>query len=421
MLDRLAEIQALLPSLALIGALLLAAVIAHFVVRRALIAFIHLLAKRSSVQWDDALKRHKVFHRITHVIPAIVVYRGIATINAFIADNDFDETLINDSVVAAVQNVTMAYVALMVTLAITAALGAGNEIYEQQPIARDRPLKGNVQVAQIAVYIIGAVIVISHLIDRSPIVLLSGFGAMTAVLLLVFKDTILGFVASLQLSANDMVRVGDWIEMPSHGADGDVIEVALHTVKVQNWDKTISTIPTYQLIAESFKNWRGMSDAGGRRIKRSLYIDQRSIGFLSEDDVARLERFALLREHFARKRRELEEAQVLLGQDGAEVVNRRRLTNIGVFRAYVVNYLRTHSKLHPDLTLLVRQLKPGPEGLPIEIYCFTKTTAWVEYEDVQSDIFDHMLAILPEFGLRIFQKPTGADLERLGQAVERRA
>jgi len=415
MLDRLAQIHAWLPSLALIAALLLAAVIAHFVVRRALIAFMQLLARRSSMQWDDALQRNKVFHRITHVIPAIVVYRGIGLVSAA------DDRIVTVGVVTAIQNVTMAYVALMVTLAITAALSAGNEIYEQQPIARDRPLKGIVQVAQIVVYIVGAVIVVSHLIAKSPLVLLSGFGAMTAVLLLVFKDTILGFIASLQLTANDMVRVGDWIEMPSNGADGDVIEVALHTVKVQNWDKTITTIPTYQLIASSFKNWRGMSESGGRRIKRALYIDQASIGFLGDEDVERLAKFALLREHLDAKRRELEEATESLGEDGAEAVNRRRLTNIGVFRAYVASYLKSHARLNPDMTMMVRQLQPGPEGLPVEIYCFTRTTEWLAYEGVQSDIFDHMLAILPEFGLRLFQKPTGADLSHLGVAAEQEA
>jgi miniconductance mechanosensitive channel len=412
MLERLEEVHLRLPSLVLVGALLLAAVLAHFVVRRALIAFIHLLASRGSLQWDEALQRHRVFHRITHVIPAIVVYRGIWLVNG--ADN----RLITDAVVSAVQNITLAYVALMVTLAITAALGAGNDIYERQPIARDRPLKGIVQVLQIAVYLVGAVIIVSHLIDRSPLVLLSGFGAMTAILLLVFKDTILGFVASVQLTANDMVRVGDWVEMPAYGADGDVIEVALHTVKIQNWDKTITTIPTYNLISESFRNWRGMTEAGGRRIKRALRIDQQSIHFLDDDELARLAKFALLREHFAGKRKELGESAESLGEDGREAVNRRRLTNIGVFRAYVASYLKAHAALHPELTMMVRQLEPGPDGLPIQIYCFTRTTAWVEYEGVQSDIFDHILAILPEFGLRLFQQPTGLDLARLGTAME---
>lgn len=417
MLERLADIHPWLPSLTQIGTLLLAAIVAHFVVRRALIAFMHILASRSSVQWDEALQRHKVFHRITHVIPAIVIYLGIAAIGV---DGNAAEgivSLVDATVVTAVQNVAMAYVALMVTLAITATLSAGNDIYEKQPISRDRPLKGIVQITQIVVYVFGAVFVISHLIDKEPWVLLSGFGAMTAVVLLVFKDTILGFVASLQLTANDMVRVGDWIEMPAYEADGDVIDVALHTVKVQNWDKTITTIPTYKLISESFRNWRGMTQSGGRRIKRSIHVDQQSVRFLSEDEIERLRRFALLREHFDSKRAELEEAAASLGEDARDEVNRRRLTNVGVFRSYVRNYLKSHPKLNHNLTLMVRQLQPGPDGLPIEIYCFTATTEWLDYEDVQSDIFDHILAILPEFGLRLFQKPTGADLGQLGNQM----
>jgi miniconductance mechanosensitive channel len=402
MLDNLAEISPILPMVVGVAGLLLAALVANYVIRRGLIALIHAMANRSSVAWDNALSRRKVFHHLTRVIPAIVIYVGITQIDG-----------IGESILSLTQNVTMAFMALTVTLAVNAALNAGNDIYKLHPIARERPLKGIVQVAQIVVFVIGAVVVISQLVQKSPLILLSGFGAMTAVLLLVFKDTILGLVASLQLTANDMVRVGDWIEMPACGADGDVVEVALHTVKVQNWDKTITTIPTYKLISESFKNWRGMAEAGGRRIKRALYIDQQSIRFLGPEEVAGLERFSLLRDHLERKREELDEAAAALGEDGREAVNRRRLTNVGVFRAYVKAYVGSHPKLRHDLTTLVRQLPPGPEGLPIEIYCFTRTTDWLEYEDVQSDIFDHILAILSEFDLRLFQQPAGSDLEQL--------
>jgi miniconductance mechanosensitive channel len=352
------------------------------------------------------LKRHKVFSRVTHVIPAIVIHTGVT----FVPD-------LSARAVEVTQHIAMAYVALTLTLAIAAALSASNEVYETYPVSRDRPLKGIVQILQLLVFIVGAAIVISNLIGKSPLIFLSGFGAMTAVLLVVFKDTILGFVASLQLTANDMVRVGDWIEMPAYGADGDVIEVALHTVKVQNFDKTITTIPTYKLIADSFKNWRGMSEAGGRRVKRPIYIDQSSIRFLTDDEKEKLGEFALLREHFENKQRELEDAAEKLGDAGQFAVNRRRLTNVGVFRAYVRRYLLEHPLLHSDMTLLVRQLEPGPDGLPIEIYCFTRTTDWGEYEDVQSDLFDHFLAILPEFGLRLFQKPAGTDLTNLAKAT----
>ena len=406
MLERFESINPWLPTLIGIGILLLAAAVSNFVIRRGLVALMRYLAGRSSTQWDDALTRYKVFHRISHVIPALVIERGVILVPG-----------LPDTVITITQNIAVAYVILTVMLAITSALTAGNEVYETHAVAKERPLKGIVQVAQIVIYILGTILIISKLFDRSPLILLSGVGAMTAVLLLIFKDTILGLVASLQLSANDMVRVGDWIEMPAYGADGDVIEVALHTVKVQNWDKTITTIPTYQLIAESFKNWRGMSDSGGRRIKRPIYLDQSSIQFLSEEEIAKLERFALLREHFATKRRELAAATESLGEAKQEIVNRRRLTNAGVFRAYVRNYLLKHPQLNPEMTLLVRQLEPGPEGLPIEIYCFTATTEWLKYEDVQADIFDHILAILPEFGLRLFQKPTGWDLRHLKESV----
>jgi miniconductance mechanosensitive channel len=405
MYEQLTNIHPWLPAIAGVGLLIAAAVLSDLVIRRGLLAIVNLVSSRSSFQWRDVLKRHKVFSRVTHVIPAIVIHTGVT----FVPD-------LEDRAVEVTQQVAMAYVALTITLAIAAALSAANDAYETYPVARARPLKGIVQILQLLVFIVGAAIVISNLIGKSPLIFLSGFGAMTAVLLVVFKDTILGFVASLQLTANDMVRVGDWIEMPAYGADGDVIEVALHTVKIQNFDKTITTIPTYKLIADSFKNWRGMTAAGGRRIKRPVYIDQSSIRFLSDEEIEKLSEFALLREHFDSKRRELEEAAGKLGDAGRFAVNRRRLTNVGVFRAYIRNYLREHAQLHSDMTLLVRQLPPGPDGLPIEIYCFTRTTNWGEYEDVQSDIFDHILAILPEFGLRLFQKPAGTDLANLAKA-----
>jgi miniconductance mechanosensitive channel len=404
MYEQLIAIHPWLPAIVGIAILLLAALLSNFVIRGGLIKGAQMVASRSSTHWDDIFRRHRVISRITHVIPALVIYVGITQV--------WD---MSEDAIGIFQNVAMAYVALAVTLAIAAALSAANEVYETYPVARDRPLKGVVQVAQLIVYVIGAVMVISELIDKSPLILLSGFGAMTAVLLVVFKDSILGFVASLQLTAHDMVRVGDWIEMPAYGADGDVIEVALHTVKVQNFDKTITTIPTYKLIADSFKNWRGMSESGGRRIKRPIHIDQSSVRFLSDEEIEKLSQFAVLREHFETKRSELAKAAESLGREAEHEVNRRRLTNVGVFRAYVRNYLANHPAIHPDMTLLVRQLKPGPDGLPIEIYCFTRTTDWIEYEDVQSDIFDHILAILPEFGLRLFQQPTGADVANLAK------
>ncbi len=264
-------------------------------------------------------------------------------------------------------------------------------------------------------YIAAGIVVVSILAERSPVVFLSGLGALTAVLLVVFRDTILSFVASLQIASNDMIRIGDWVEMPQANADGDVIDIALHTVKIQNWDKTISTIPTHRFISESFKNWRGMSEAGGRRIKRSLSLDMSSIRFLSDEEIERLSRYELLQEYMSAKRRELDEYRAAKAElDSDTIPEARRLTNAGTFRAYVQRYLEAHPMIHDGMTLLVRQLDPTPKGLPIEIYCFTRDTRWARYEQLQADIFDHLIAVLPGFGLKAFQEPAGSDFSRLG-------
>ncbi|MDJ0652671.1 MAG: mechanosensitive ion channel [Xanthomonadales bacterium] len=382
-------------------ALLLVGLIADRIIRPRLLAMVRRLAKGTRSQWDDMLVEHKVFARVAETVPAVVIYFGAPLVPELDA-----------RVMDIIRNVALAYLALMVTLALGALLSAVNAIYKTYPISRERPLTGFIQVAKIAIYVLGGVVVISALIDKSPLVLLTGFGAMTAILLLVFKDTILSLVASVQLTSLDMVRVGDWIEMPQYNADGDVIDVALHTVKVQNWDKTITTVPTHKLISESFRNWRGMSESGGRRIKRSLFLDVSSVRFLSEDEVERFKEFALLKGYIEDKQRELAEYNARI-PDTANV-NLRRLTNLGTFRAYLFNYLKHHPEIHDSMTLLVRQLQPGPTGIPIEVYAFTRTTAWGEYERIQADIFDHILAQCSEFGLRVFQQPSGADLDALG-------
>jgi miniconductance mechanosensitive channel len=245
------------------------------------------------------------------------------------------------------------------------------------------------------------------------LILLSGLGAMAAVLILVFQDTLLSLVASVQITSQDIIRVGDWIEMPQLNADGDVIDIALHTVKVQNWDKTITSIPTKRFISDPFKNWRGMQESGGRRIKRSLLLDQQSVHFLSAEESRRLHRFRLLQEYLAEKQNEIDAWNRQLEEQGKEPVNTRRITNIGSFRAYVERYLRSHGGIHQNMTQIVRQLDPTADGLPLEIYCFTNTIDWVRYESIQSDIFDHLLSILPEFGLRAFQHPSGLDLREI--------
>ena len=402
MFEKLGSIHPLLPPIAGVLALLAGAVIINLIAKRLLVGTVRAFAKRSSQTWDDALVTHNVFGRLVQVVPALIVFVGVPFVPG-----------LPEGVVQLMHNVAMGYMVLVLTLALTAALSAANTIYAASPVAKDRPLKGFVQIVQIVVWVIGAVMIMAAVLDRSPLLLLSGFGAMTAILLLVFKDTILSLVASVQLTAQDMVRVGDWIEMPQFGADGDVVDVQLHTVKVQNWDKTITTIPTHRLITDSFRNWRGMSQSGGRRIKRTIHVDVSSIRFQTQEEVDHFKRFALLKDYIKDEEKELAEYNKGLATEADSDVNRRRLTNVGTFRAYAYNYLKDHPKIHTGMTLIVRQLGPGPEGLPLEIYCFTNTTEWAVYEGIQSDIFDHLLAIVPEFGLRLFQKPAGSDLANL--------
>jgi miniconductance mechanosensitive channel len=384
--------------------LALAAWLANFVTRNLLLRVLTRIVRASPMKWDDALLERGVIERFAHVVPAVVVFVGI----------DLLPQLADDAV-KVIRNVTIAYIVLSVAMAIGCLLSAVNALYEARDVARARarPIKGYVQVAQLVIYLLAAVLIIAALLERSPLLLLSGLGAMTAVLMLVFRDTLMSLVAGVQLSSHDMLRVGDWIEMPQLSADGDVIDIALHTVKVQNWDKTITSIPTHRLISESFRNWRGMSESGGRRIKRALLLDQHSVRFLEPEERERLRRFALIEDYLQRKREELEAWNQTLLAAGRDPVNTRRVTNIGTFRAYVEAWLRAHPEIHPQMTLLVRQLEPGPHGLPLEIYCFTSTTAWGDYERIQADVFDHLLAILPEFGLKVWQQPGGADLERM--------
>lgn len=346
----------------------------------------------------------RIIARLANIVPAFVIQSGIAFVPHLPV-----------SVTVLIANVATAFMILTVALALGEGLSFVNSIYHQRPDARNRPIKGYIQVVKIILYIASALLIIAALIDRSPVILLSGLGAMAAVLMLVFKDTILSLVASIQITSNDMVRVGDWIEMPQCNADGDVIDIALHTVTVQNWDKTISTIPTQKLIADSFKNWRGMSESGARRIMRSLTIDQTTIRFLEGEEIEKLRKFSLLSPYLSEKRAELmqwndrPERQQYAG-------NARRLTNIGTFRAYVLAYLQDRQDISETATLLVRQLAPTESGLPLQLYCFTTTTVWSDYENIQADIFDHLLSILPEFDLLLYQQPTGRDMRYMAAA-----
>jgi len=403
MRDRLAEfpIAEMLIGLCL---LVLVAFIADFVVRRILTRLILRIVGRAVHDLDVLLR--PVVRSFTRVVPAVIIHQGIGGV-PHLAPN----------VVTLVQNVAGAFMIVAVAIGIGAGLDMANALYARSPRAHRRSIKGYLQVLKIVIYAIATILVIAALIDRSPLLLLSGLGALAAVLMLVFKDTILSLVASVQLNSNDMLRVGDWIEMPQVNADGDVIDIALHTVKVQNWDKTITTIPTWRLISESYRNWRGMQESGGRRIKGSLLIDQTSARFLTDAERERMRRFLLIDDYLADKSAEMADWNAKLVEAGRDPVNMRRSTNIGAFRAYVQNYLENHPRIRQDMTLLVRQMQPTETGLPLEIYAFTATVAWAEYEAIQADIFDHLLAILPEFDLRLFQSPSGADFVQLRQPL----
>jgi len=376
------------------SALLLAAWIANWVTKRILLRGLHRLLDATIFRDADTHVdvRKAIIPRLANVVPALVIHEGVEVVPG-----------LPPLFVTVVSAVCQAFVALTVALSIARAANLANTLYETRPDAHKKPIKGYLQVLKIGVFVFAGIWIVATLVGAKFSHVLTGMGAMTAVTMLVFQDTIVSFVASVQISGDGRVRVGDWIEMPSQHADGDVIDIALHTITVQNWDKTVTTIPTKKLINDSFKNWRGMSESGGRRIKRSLYIDQKSVRFLEEADVARLEEFILLDDYLDHKRQELSTWNQKLSERGATERNYRRVTNLGTFRMYVNQYLLHHPGIHTDMTLLVRQLQPGQTGIPLEIYCFTNDTRWAEYEKIQSDIFDHLLAILPEFGLQVFQ------------------
>lgn len=384
-------------------AILLVTVLAYAadkVTKRTLLVTIGRIVRRTTTQWDDMLLRHRVFDRLAHLAPTLAVYYGIQLVPE-----------LPSAFVTLVQHVALALVVLVSALTAGALLSAANDIYATSRIADGRPIKGYLQVVKIALYLIAAIVGISAIIGQNPLYMLSGLGALTAVLLIVFRDTILSLVASLQIASYDMMRVGDWIEVPQFGADGDVVDIGLHTIKVQNWDKTIVAIPTHRFLSDSFKNWRSMPQSGGRRIKRAVYVDMNSIRFLSDADIDRFEKFVLLKEYIREKRREVESYNTEHAADDSLVANARRLTNIGTFRAYLVQYLRQHPKINNEMTLMVRQLDPTPNGVPLQVYAFSSDVNWVPYEAIQSDIFDHIMAIVPEFGLRLFQSPSGRDFE----------
>jgi len=381
--------------------------LANMIVKKIILRMITAFITKNRFTWDDKLLERKVFHRLSHIVPAIIIHYASSVYSAY------------PVLSLLIEKGAIVYMIITILLVLNSFMNAVNDIYLTYDISKVRPIKEYIQVAKIITFFVGTILIIATMIGQNPLVLLGGLGALSAVLMLVFKDSILGLVAGIQLTANDMVRVGDWVEMPKYNADGEVIEITLNTVKVQNWDKTITMIPSYAFISDSFKNWRGMQESGGRRIKRSVYIDVSSIAFCTDEMIEKFKQIHYLKDYIEMKEREIAEYNRENKIDDSVKVNGRRMTNIGTYRAYIAKYLEHHPRIHKGLTAMVRQLAPGEHGLPLEIYAFTNDTRWVVYESIQADIFDHILAVAPEFGLRVFQNPTGHDMRNMVGAPER--
>ncbi len=397
-----ADLSADLAALIALALVALVALLAHLLARGPLLRGFAAIVHRTDFPYDDALIECRVLHRLAHLVPGFIFYHlGPMALAGHPVS------------VKIIQTAAPIYLVLSGLLAVDALINAGVRIYHSTRDSHEVSIKGLVQFFKIILFLLGGVLVVSILIGQSPLYLLGGLTAMTAVLLLVFRDSILGLVAGIQVSVNRLVACGDWIEMPQYGADGDVIDITLMTVKVQNWDQTITTIPTYALISESIKNWRGMQESGGRRIKRAIYLDVSTIKFCDEEMLARFAKIQYITAHIERKKQELAEYNKLNQVDLSHLVNGRRMTNVGTFRAYVQAYLKNHPQINQEMTFLVRQLAPTSKGLPLEIYVFCKDKVWANYEAIQADIFDHIFAIVPAFDLRVFQKPAGTDFREL--------
>lgn len=368
------------------------------IAKKIILKAIQKFVAKSRTFWDDVLLGKKVFNRVVHIFPALFFLYSLPFVFFHFTP-----------AIPLTQAVVKGYIFVLIAVAIDAFLSSVHDIYNEYEFAKNRPIKGYIQVAKILTYFIVSIIILSVVLNKSVVYFFSGLGALAAVLMLVFKDSILGLVAGIQLTSNNMVKPGDWVSAPKHGADGSVLEISLHTVKIQNWDKTITTIPTYALISESFQNWKGMQESGGRRIKRSIYLDMKSIKFCTYELLEKFKKIEVLKGYVESKLLEIDEHNKNI--DRTIPVNGRALTNVGVFRKYLELYLRAHPKVHQELTFLIRQLQPTDKGLPIEIYVFTNDNAWVAYEGIQSDIFDHVLAVIPEFELSVYQSPTGNDFQ----------
>ena len=389
-------------TLAALTLLIAVAWILNFIVKKVLLRLVERALKLSPIPDVGGDLIEKVIARLSNIVPATVFTQGIAWVPH-----------LPEKVAYVIRAVAASFIILTLAMALCGVLNIVETLYNQRPIAASRPIKGYIQLFKLGIYLVAGILIIATLIDKSPIILLSGLGAMAAVLMLVFQDTLLSLVASIQISANGLVKVGDWIEMPNLNADGTVIDIALHTVKVRNFDRTITTFPTRRLITDPFKNWRGMQESGGRRITRAIYIDQTSIHFLTEQERENVRRMPLLRDYLDVKEREIAEWNSRLSDGKIAFPVYRRLTNVGTFRVYVERFLHNHPEIAKDDTILVRQMDPGPTGLPIEIYCYTTTTDWNAYEAIMSDIFDHLYSILNQCGLFAYQQPSGRDFRKI--------
>tara|TARA_Y100001934_G_C12332149_1_gene765685 strand:- start:714 stop:2006 length:1293 start_codon:yes stop_codon:yes gene_type:complete len=374
--------------------------IADLIARKTILVIIERIIKKTKNTWDDVLIEQKVFKHVAHIVPAVLI--GVLAPVLYEGHPDW---------ILGLEKISEIYLTIAFILTIVAFFKAFQFYLESRPFLKGKPLDSYMQLIRLIIYILGGIYIISILVDKSPMGIFSALGAMSVVLMLVFKDTILGFVGSIQIAANDMVKIGDWVEFPKFGADGNVIEIKLQTVKVQNWDKTITTIPTYSFVSDAFKNWRGMTESGGRRIKRAISIDMNSVKFCNEKLLEKLEKIDLLKDYLKEKRKEI--SNYNSGKDASIPANIRQLTNLGSFRAYLEKYLDNNPEISKEMTFLVRQLAPNEKGIPIEVYVFSSEQRWANYEAIQADIFDHMIAVLPEFELNVFQVPSGNDLKQL--------
>jgi len=382
----------------LIGLALSLSLITYLIMRYIIIRIIFHFFEKTSNKLDDILIEKGLFNRLSYIPSIIILYNSL---ELFFEGYEL------------ISRIILSLLAIVVIASINSLISVLSDIYRKSKYSNSINIKSYFQILRLIINLFGLIIIVSIVSGQSPFYLLSGIGALTAVLMLVFKDTILSLVSSIQINSNNLFKIGDWIEAPQFGADGDVIDIALHTIKIQNWDKTISIIPTHKLVDSSFKNWIGMSDSGGRRIKRSIKIDMNSIKFCDSPMIERFKKFKVISNYINQKQTEINEHNLANNINEEELINGRSLTNIGTFRAYVEGYLRNHSSIHNEMTFLVRQLAPAADGLPIEIYVFSNDTNWINYEAIQSNIFDHLLAIISEFDLKIFQNPTGDDFRKI--------